>query len=85
MFAWVLCRGESTTERNSFYFHEQYKSKAGFTAHTEAPHFKVGLRAGLFELGDRDPHPEEALMLLLCLLSPGVGSIRVNGPFHETA
>jgi len=36
-----LRRGESTTERNTFYFHEQYKSKAGFDAHTEAPHFKV--------------------------------------------
>ena len=36
--------GESTTERNTFYFHEQYKGKAGFEAHTQAPHFKVSLK-----------------------------------------
>ena len=37
----ALHRGESATERNTFHFHEQYRGKAGFEAHTQAPHFKV--------------------------------------------
>jgi quinol monooxygenase YgiN len=36
--------GESTKERNTFYFHEQYtgedEGKEGFDAHTVAPHFR---------------------------------------------
>ena len=33
--------GESTSEPNTFYFQEAYKGKAGFEAHTQAPHFAV--------------------------------------------
>ena len=31
--------GESETEPNTFHFHEKYDGKAGFEAHTQAPHF----------------------------------------------
>lgn len=31
--------GESTAERNSFYFHEEYRGVAGFEAHCASPHF----------------------------------------------
>jgi quinol monooxygenase YgiN len=33
--------GESTTEKNTFHFQEQFKGKAGFDAHTLSPHFLV--------------------------------------------
>ena len=32
-------RGESEGEPNTFYFHEEYKDKEGFLAHTKTPHF----------------------------------------------
>ena len=31
--------GESEGEPNTFYFHEEYKDKEGFLAHTKTPHF----------------------------------------------
>lgn len=31
--------GESTTEKNTFHFQEQFKGEEGFLAHTNAPHF----------------------------------------------
>ncbi|KAK3278702.1 hypothetical protein CYMTET_13378 [Cymbomonas tetramitiformis] len=31
--------GESATESNTFHFHEKYKGRAGFEAHTQASHF----------------------------------------------
>ena len=31
--------GESTTEKNTFHFQEQFKGQAGFDAHTQSPHF----------------------------------------------
>ena len=33
--------GESTTEPNTFHFHEMYEGKPGFEAHAAAPHFAV--------------------------------------------
>ena len=33
--------GEDETTRNTFHFHEKYKGRAGFEAHTKAPHFAV--------------------------------------------
>ena len=33
--------GESTTEKNTFHFQEQFKGKEGFDAHTSSPHFAV--------------------------------------------
>lgn len=33
--------GESTSEANKFVFHEEYKGKEGFEAHSKAPHFAV--------------------------------------------
>jgi hypothetical protein len=33
--------GESTTQKGTFHFQEQFKGEEGFTAHTQAPHFKV--------------------------------------------
>ena len=33
--------GESTTEKNTFHFQEQFKGKEGFDAHTQSPHFAV--------------------------------------------
>ena len=31
--------GESTTEKNTFHFQEQFKGEEGFLAHTNTPHF----------------------------------------------
>jgi (4S)-4-hydroxy-5-phosphonooxypentane-2,3-dione isomerase len=31
--------GESTTEKNTFHFQEQFKGEEGFLAHTNSPHF----------------------------------------------
>lgn len=31
--------GESTTEKNTFHFQEQFKGEEGFLAHTNMPHF----------------------------------------------
>ena len=31
--------GEDTEVRNTFHFHEQYTSRAGFEAHQRTPHF----------------------------------------------
>mmetsp|Transcript_30937 Transcript_30937/g.29556 ORF Transcript_30937/g.29556 Transcript_30937/m.29556 type:complete len:142 (+) Transcript_30937:38-463(+) len=31
--------GESTTEKNTFHFQEQFKGKEGFDYHTQSPHF----------------------------------------------
>lgn len=31
--------GESTTEKNTFHFQEQFKGEEGFIAHTNSPHF----------------------------------------------
>ena len=33
--------GEDETTPNTFHFHEKYKGRAGFEAHTKAPHFAV--------------------------------------------
>ena len=33
--------GESTTEKNTFHFQEQFKGEEGFIAHTNSPHFAV--------------------------------------------
>lgn len=37
---WQYDWGESTTQPNTFYFHEQYRDQAGFQEHTQAPHFE---------------------------------------------
>ena len=37
MYLW----GESTTEKNTFHFQEQFYGKEGFLAHENAPHFAV--------------------------------------------
>jgi quinol monooxygenase YgiN len=36
--------GESTTVPNTFHFHEEYKGRAGFDAHTATPHFADWLK-----------------------------------------
>lgn len=33
--------GESTTEKNTFHFQEQFKGEEGFIAHTNSPHFAI--------------------------------------------
>ena len=33
--------GESTTEKNTFHFQEQFKGEEGFQAHTNSPHFAI--------------------------------------------
>ena len=33
--------GESTTEKNTFHFQEQFRGEEGFIAHTNSPHFAV--------------------------------------------
>mmetsp|Transcript_73752 Transcript_73752/g.216440 ORF Transcript_73752/g.216440 Transcript_73752/m.216440 type:complete len:160 (-) Transcript_73752:44-523(-) len=46
--------GESESEPNTFHFHEQYLGKAGFEAHTQAPHF-----AAWEEFAATDPFTRE--------------------------
>mmetsp|Transcript_13232 Transcript_13232/g.32343 ORF Transcript_13232/g.32343 Transcript_13232/m.32343 type:complete len:159 (-) Transcript_13232:140-616(-) len=50
MYEW----GECTTQKNTFYFQEQYVSKEGFEAHTKMPHF-----ADWEKFAATDPFSEE--------------------------